>query len=100
MASLEDPSSSPGNGHDNGQVEPVAGTNLHGRIRDLEKENARLRGEIEAMRVRFEQDRELLNALMAEGLPRNEVESATMLATCRSIGDVVREFEAAAGSAK
>jgi predicted nucleic acid-binding Zn-ribbon protein len=93
MANLDEPNGTPGSGDEqNGQPKPARDA-LEQRVRELEQENAALRGELDSLRVRHQKDRDLLDALILSGLPADEHEMQEMLANSSSLSDLLREFE-------
>ncbi len=101
MANLDEPNGTPGGAdEENTPLEKMSRQTLEARIRELEKENARLRGDLDSLQARHKKDRELLDALLLSGLPADEHEMQQMLANSSSISDLIREFNAGLPEAK
>ena len=92
MANLDDDTPPMGGGA-NGTPEASTPAAPDQHIKALEQENARLRNELTELRARHDRDRELLGALLLEGMPRDEKEFQEMLANSVSFSDVLRQFE-------
>jgi predicted nucleic acid-binding Zn-ribbon protein len=63
------------------------------RMKELERENARLRAELADLRSKHKQDRELMMAYMLEGMPRTREEFDRVRAESLPFDEVLRQLE-------
>jgi hypothetical protein len=92
MANLDEPNGASGTGDEsNKPPEKMSRLALEARVRELEKENAALRLDIQALNIHVKRDAELLHALMLEGIPLDKVEMAEAEANHKSISELLAE---------
>jgi hypothetical protein len=94
MANLDEPNPTGGggNGEEPIPVEKMSRPALEARVRELEKENAGLKLDIEALALHVKRDAELLHAITFEGIPLDKQELEESKANSKSISDLIAEF--------
>ena len=97
MSNLDEPNGTPGGAGQNGEAQPRDRGELEARVRELEKENARLQAELMESQAARTRDRDLLNAMILDDLPQNEEEYREFVAKSSPLSDLLREMEAKFG---
>lgn len=92
MASLDESDTPAGDGRDADQPAGDGRESLERRVRELERENARLRGEVAEARATAARDRELLAAFVLDGMPRDDEEFRRMVGESIWFADVIRDL--------
>ena len=92
MANLDEPNGTTGRGDEqNTPPEKMTRLTLEARVRELVKENAAMKLDIEALNIHVKRDTELLAALMMEGIPLDKAELAEAIASHKSISELLAE---------
>lgn len=94
MSSLDEPNGTGGDDRgDDTPVESLCRPALETRVRVLERENAALKIDIEALRADVTHDRQLLEALAVQGIPVDPREMREMHANSQSLSGLLAESE-------
>lgn len=92
MSKLDETNGTPDGGSGDG-AEPADRDPLTRRVQELERENARLRAELAEVRAAAARDRDVLNALIRDDLPRTEAERREWEANDTSFSELLRGLE-------
>lgn len=68
------------------------------RLRDAERENARLQAQLADLRAKYEQEREIWESFALAEMPRDEAEFLRLAATGLTLSDLIDELELQYGS--
>ncbi len=94
MSSLDEPDDAGGGDHgEDTAVENLSRPALEARVRELEREKAALKLDIEAMNVHVKRDRQLLDALAVQGIPVDQRAMKELHANSKSLRDLLVELE-------
>ncbi len=93
MSNLDEPNGAAGNADQNGDTERESRDALERRVRELEKENARLQTELGESQARLAQERGLLKGMILDDLPQTEAEYKDWTANSSSFSELLRGLE-------
>ena len=93
MSNLDEPNDSGGSSANGTPAEQMSRSDLETRVRELERENAQLKLDIEVLNIRAARDRQLLDALAVAGIPIDPREMEELKATSTSLSQLLGELE-------
>ncbi len=94
MANLDEPNGTAGASDDQSTPpEKLSRLALEARVRELEKETVRLKAELSESRAKQARDRDLIDSLIREDLPRDEAEFKEWNANSTSFSELLRGLE-------
>lgn len=94
MSSLDEPNDAGGGDRGDTSGEQMSRLTLEARARELERENAQLKLDIEALNIHAKRDAAFFHALAVQGIPVDQREMQERHANSKSLRDLLAELEA------
>jgi hypothetical protein len=94
MSSLDEPNDTgSSNGAGDTPIEKMSRLALEARVRELERENAQLKLDIECLNIHVKRDAELFHSIAVEGIPVDQHEMAELKANSKSLSQLLAELQ-------
>lgn len=90
MSSLDEPNGG-GGGTDDAPSEQMSRLTLEARVRELERENAQLKLDVEALTIHVKRNVSLFDAIAVAGIPVDQREMRELHANSKSLHDLLAE---------
>jgi hypothetical protein len=91
---LDEPSGAGGgSGSDDTPIEKMSRLALEARVRELERENAQLKLDIEALNIHVKRDTQIFHAIAVSGIPVDRQEMEELKANGKSLSQLLAELE-------
>ena len=94
MSNLDEPNDGAGSGgSDDTPIDKMSRLALEARVRELERENAQLKLDIEALNIHVKRDAQLFHAIAVSGIPVDQREMDELKANSKSLSQLLAELE-------